>query len=101
MLLNHLSQLIIRTDNAWIDKPFPYSLSLPIQESDDINQPPVLRQDDVTQVNGQLPCPKNKESPLETWHAPWRPHLVSEKAGHQHGLFAKLVMLNFRYLQFV
>jgi len=96
MLFDHLSQLIIRSDNAWIDKPFPNSLSLPVQKPDDIRQPPVLRQDDVTQVNGQLPCPKNKEPFLETQHVPWRPRLAREKAGHQHGLFAKLVIIDFR-----
>jgi hypothetical protein len=70
MLFDQLSQLIICSDNAWIDKPFPNSLSLPVQKPDDINQPPLFRDNDFAQVNGQLPCSKNEESLLETSHAP-------------------------------
>jgi hypothetical protein len=62
--------LVIRPDNAWLDKPFPYSPIRLVQKSDDLKHQPGFRPDDLAQVNGQLPCPKNEQTLLETWRAP-------------------------------
>jgi hypothetical protein len=70
MLLNHLTQLVIRPDNARPDKPFPYLPFQLVKKSDDLKHQPGFRQDDLAQVNGQLPCPKNEQTLLETWRAP-------------------------------
>jgi hypothetical protein len=70
MLQDHLAQLVIRPDNEWLEQRFLCSGSRLVQKSDDLQHQPGFRPDDLTQVNGQLPCPKNEEPLPETWRAP-------------------------------
>ena len=71
MLLDHLSQLIVRADDSsMFDKPFFCLFCRPVQKTDDMKHQPGLRPNDLAQVESQLPRSKNKQLLLEARHAP-------------------------------